>query len=229
MGGFGICSRFTGEITLSIRTVVAAITAAAIALSLSPVFGSLPAHAAPVVEIRARTVIDLHPIVRTQGGIIISGQVTDRASPQPVPFAAVIIDLDGFPTAVVADEQGRFRIELPTEEGRHTIAVRFPGDRYFDSSTENLENFDVANEPLDLRVSANPIDQQTWEITVRTSSAGQPVSVSINLWGGDLTATELTRFGMVTTDLRGRAGQRVVLESAGHDLDETTTDDKGSC
>ena len=178
-------------------------------------FASEKAHAAPTIEVRARTIIDLQPILRTQSGIVISGRVTDRATPEPVPNAVVVIELDGQMNTVTADSTGRFELDLPASQGQHTLAVSFPGDRYFDPTVETLENFDVTNEPLDLQISANMIAETRWEISVRASSVGQPAQIEVNLWGGDLTASELKRFGKLTTDARGRATQTLTREQLG--------------
>ena len=180
------------------------------------------ASAAPQVEVRARTVVQLKPILRTRSGITVSGTVTDRASPEPIPNAPILITIDGEIYTALTDDFGRFELRIPAEEGVYDIIVSYPGDRYLDPSGQTLERFDVSNKPLELSLTANAIkdnavednavEDNRWELVVRAQSAMRGADVSVVLWGGDTTAPELAKLGELVTDERGRA--RLVLTRA---------------
>jgi hypothetical protein len=179
-----------------------------LALTIAAAIG--PADAAPIVEVRARTSIQLDPISRVPGGIRISGRVTDLASPEPIANATVEIRFDGAVYYVRTGDDGRFAVDdIPASEGRHDVEVAVSPTDQYDASTETLRDFDVSKEPLQLDLSAQLVGDDDIEIVLRASSAGLPAELRTALWAGDLDDPELKRLGDLRTDSRGRATLKI--------------------
>jgi hypothetical protein len=174
------------------------------------------AAAAPTVEVRARTVIELDPIKRTGDGVIIAGRLTDRSTPEPVTRARVHIRLDADQTTVQTDSLGWFAVLLEAGEGSHDLEVSFAGDAQYDPATEELRDFDVADEPLDLTLAARALDGGGAELTLHASSGGSPVGVRTVLYLGDVADLSLRRApAALVTDASGRGIARVSREDLG--------------
>lgn len=175
------------------------------------------AEAAPTVQVRARTAITLDPIKRVIGGITVSGQVTDLASPEPIANATVELRLDGAVYYARTDDEGRFEIEnIAADEGRHDVSVKVSATDQYDASVERLPGFDVRDEPLQLDLSAQLIGKDLVRLVLRASSAGGPAQIRAALWVGDLADPELRRLGDLVTDARGRATLEITRASIGN-------------
>jgi hypothetical protein len=90
----------------------------------------------PVLEVRARTRIDLEAIQRVPGGILVRGALMDAGLDEPIPGRPVALDASGpngwfHQIAEPTHADGRFRWKVPAPIGQITIRLAsMAGDHY---------------------------------------------------------------------------------------------------
>lgn len=183
--------------------------------SISVLLGIVPevVARAPVVTIKARTVIRVDPPSRTGFGAVISGVVEDAASGEPVPKVRLLIKVGDELAAATTGEDGAFRVDLGIPTGRHDLQIDYEGDRSYTPAHYELLDFELDRQLVSLAVSASPLPNtdsaapdgppSAYEIVVRAAADNQPVVVvaelSIETGGG-----AAARLGPLLTDAMGR-------------------------
>jgi hypothetical protein len=183
---------------------VAATIAIALGLGMSP-----NASAAPVVDVRARTAIELDPIRRDFDGITVRGRVVDKFSRAPIPWVSVELHLDQFVRSTSADSSGGFTATFAVTVGRHDLSVEFRGDLHHESSRFEILGFDVSKNPLSLAltlsrgVASYGEDDLTARIMATSDFGGValPIAVLVGPEGAD--ERDLVQVGLVRTGESG--------------------------
>jgi hypothetical protein len=167
------------------------------------------AAAAPVIDVRARTAIEIDPIRRDFDGITVRGRVVDKFSRAPVPWVSVELRLDQFARSTSADSSGGFTATFAVTAGKHDLSVEFRGDLHHESSRFEILGFDVSKNPLSLGltlsrgVASYGEDDVTARVTASSDFGGVvlPIAVLVGPEGAD--ERDLTQVGVVRTDEAG--------------------------
>lgn len=165
------------------RTAGWAIVAAAFALVLA----APPARAAPQVVIKARTAIEVDPVRRDAGGIVVRGRVVDKFSRAPIGWVGLQVALDTLVRNVATDSAGHFEARFQVTTGRHDLIVTFDGDLRHDPSRFEMLGFDVTKNPLSLNlalsraVASYGADTVELFITSETDFGGVPLPIQLTL------------------------------------------------
>lgn len=167
------------------------------------------AAAAPVVDVRARTAIEIDPIRRDFDGITVRGRVVDKFSRAPVPWVSVELRLDQYVRSTSADSSGGFTATFAVTAGRHDLTVEFRGDLHHESSRFEILGFDVSKNPLSLGltlsrgVASYGEDDVTAQVTASSDFGGValPIAVLVGPEGAD--ERDLVPVGVVRTDEAG--------------------------
>lgn len=104
-------------------------------LAAAVILGAVaPATAAPIVQIKSRTRIELSPPSRTATGAVVSGRVVDEATGAGVPGVSVAVTLgdSDAPRHLTTGDDGDFAVELSRPA---TVTVRFPGGPHYADTT----------------------------------------------------------------------------------------------
>lgn len=183
-----------------------------------------PAHAAPLVQVRSRSHLELTEAHRSGDAFLISGRLLDDATTGGIPEEAVHLTLR--PRAMAGERSSLVDLDLPTGEGGGfelripsgtlsatpdgvTLELSFAGGRGYLAAPRLVTLVSVARGSLDLALDAPPaIDLSAGALTVtlRASEGGAPRDVEIGLYGdGDQLV------GSALTGPRGEATSRVPL------------------
>jgi hypothetical protein len=121
------------------RTGVYKISVAATLCALA-----LPAHAAPQIEIKARTALSLTRVhVAEVGRVDVRGQLLDKLTNLGIGSQAVHIVLGDREATAITRPDGSFSAALPAEPGPVRVTLRFGGDR----SLDRAESMEVVTDP----------------------------------------------------------------------------------
>jgi hypothetical protein len=166
-----------------------------------------PAHAAPIVQVKARSSVQLDPVRRVPGGIEVRGRLIDRSVRGPILWASLTVRLDDRIVNSVTDEDGEFAQHFPIIEGAHSVTVSYAGDRTYAGSTASIEGFDVNKEPVTLTVKTQreiATGGGELPVIVRAKSLHGPVAITATVLFGDAGAQMLDPVGTVSTNDSGR-------------------------
>ncbi len=182
------------------------------------------AHAAPLVDVRARTRITVESVERTGSGVHVRGQLIDAGTGEGVAARDVIVDVaTGGSSAshpVTTGRSGGFDLYLAElEAGRHQVAARFAGDEIYGTAEFDARAFDVDRAQLVLSVNVPQAIDATVpvvEATITASSGEGPERVHVTLRAGDASGPGALRaVGDVTTDADGVGRLEIPREKLG--------------
>lgn len=191
----------------------AAISRPAAGLVLLAVLAGAPistAGAAPVVTIKARTAVSLDPVRSGHGGAVVRGQLVDRFTRDPVPYARLDITVDYMSRSAWTDHDGFFSVTFDLLPGTHDLVVEYEGDHHFTSTRFEMRGFDVAKEPLEMSVrteGTSTITDEHIKVVVKAWTASGGTRVPVDVYVGDADADDdaLLRLDRHMTDESGRA------------------------
>lgn len=97
------------------------------------------ARAAPLVQVKSRTRIELLPPVRTVTGTTIEGRVIDEATRAGIPGIDVVVSTgQAGETELSTDEDGSFAFELAPGKDPREVAVSFAGGRRYEPASVKI-------------------------------------------------------------------------------------------
>jgi len=131
--------------------------------------------AAPRVEVRARTTIELDSVRRVADGIMVLGRVVDANTGSPLPMAEVEVRAAELVDRVVTDGNGQFAAAFAVGDERIDISVRAFGNG-LGESIASLPAFEVSKRPLELTLSIGPVTTTEVTVVLRASSEGEPIA-----------------------------------------------------
>jgi hypothetical protein len=186
-------------------------------LVLAAVLATVPlaaAQAAPVVTVKARTAISLDPVRSGYGGAVVRGQLVDRFTRDPVPFARLEVTVDYQTRNAWTDDEGFFSATFDLLPGTHDLVVEYAGDTHYTSATFEMKGFDVAKEPLEMSVRTEgtaDITDEAIDVVVKawTPSGGTRVPVDVYVGDAEADDDDLIHLGRHMTDHSGRASIEV--------------------
>lgn len=132
------------------------------------------ALAAPRLEVKARTAIELDTVLRIEGGVVVRGRVVDANSGEPIGRAEVDLQLAGLSEQTITNDEGAFSVPFAVSRETLDISVRAFGPALGESRTE-LTGLAVKNRPLALTLTIGPITTTEVIAVVRASSDGAEV------------------------------------------------------
>jgi len=133
------------------------------------------ADAAPRLDVRARSTIELDSVRRVEGGIMVMGRVVDANSGAPLAMAQVEVSAGELIDRVSTDTAGQFAALFAVGDQRLDISVRAFGSGLGESVTA-LPAFEVSKQPLELTLSVGPVTTTEVTVVLRASSEGRPVA-----------------------------------------------------
>jgi Carboxypeptidase regulatory-like domain len=175
------------------------------------------ATAAPVVTVKAKTVLEVEGVFPApDGGVRLKGRLKDKDLGVGIPRQTVRINLtiDGQRQRFTArtDEHGHFTLDLPgVEQQRFNVAMEFSGAKTYAAARPPAQDLDISKKTPVLRISAPAELESTARripIELRTTVEGQPTSLQLQLKAGRGTTA-------VRTDGVGKAKIEVSTESLG--------------
>jgi hypothetical protein len=178
------------------------------------------AHAAPTIDVRARTRVGIDAAVRGAAGVHVRGSLVDALTGAGVSGRRVILSVDGHDVgAAVVNADGRFDVRLDLPTGVHDLAARFAGDDTYGETSAVPRPFDVdkAALALDVRVDL-PAEANAPVLTAHllAGSSEGPEAVTLAVRAGDAADPGTLRpVGEVRTNERGEASLDIPRERLG--------------
>jgi hypothetical protein len=165
------------------RLVTVALAVAALAAAAS---------AGPEILIHAKTQLSFDGIRRDySGGITAIGSLKDKLTGDGIPDARVVVRVNGEAYEAFTDESGTFWVTLPNLTGKQDLSLSFTGGTLLDPSELTVTGVEVDKQRLELSLTPTPINGGV-SVLISASSAGQPVSVRLKLYGGAADADPAT-------------------------------------
>lgn len=165
------------------------------------------AHAAPVVQIKARTDVKLLPLTHHEDGVVVRGEVLEQVTGRPVASSWVTVTMNRRPRQVRTDENGLFELTFEGARDRYDISAVFQDTDEYAGSKAELSGVDVEKQNLriDMRVDATAQSQDTIELTIEAKTeqdVGAQIEADLHVGPND---DELRYLAKVRTDMRGIA------------------------
>jgi len=194
------------------RLVIWGFAAAAITLVHLPT-GMPKASAAPVITIKARSDMQLEPILRSGSRIIIRGRISDRASGDAIERVRVWVYFDSTRRTSISDENGKFEVRFPAGSGKHDLTVSFTGDARHSPVSVEIRGFDASKNPLTLTLDVPtevPYPPKKLQAQVTAKSNATPIKLTASVvlssvGGGPASAGIKRQLPKVSTDDKGQA------------------------
>ncbi len=166
-----------------------------------------PAVAAPTVQVRARTDVQIKPIRRRNDGLLVVGGVmVERASGQGVGGLGVTVDVAGITYDAVTAQDGSFAVVAAASDVPVDVDIRFEGDDRFDPAHHLERGMDPSKMAVDLSVE------------VQTTSTGALVTADARADGVRAELPVTLRFSGDTpephVDIEGTTGKPVMVKRA---------------
>lgn len=166
-----------------------------------------PAVAAPTVQVRARTDIQIRPVRRRNDGMLVLGGVMiERASGQGVGGLGVQVEVAGVTYDAVTAQDGSFTIVAEPSDVPVDVEIRFEGDDRFDPARHLERGMDPSKMAVDLSVE------------VQTTSTGAVVTADARADGVRAELPVTLRFTGDTpephVDIEGTTGKPVMVKRA---------------
>ncbi len=164
-------------------------------------------HAAPVVQIKARTDVKLLPLAQDEDGVIVRGEVLEQVTGRPVASSLVTVTMNQRRQQVRTDENGVFEHTFEGTRDRYDISAVFQDTDEYAGSKAELSGVDVQKQNLTIEMRVDPTaqSQDTVELTIeaRTEQAvGASISADLHVGQDD---DELRYLAKIRTDTRGIA------------------------
>ncbi len=158
-----------------------------------------PGHAAPTIDIKARTQLSLDRVRRRPDGLAeITGHLHDQLTGTGIPRQSVRIAVAGTQSAATTDENGRFTQTLPIPPGPQTFDLSYAGAASLDSSEySTLTDPSRAQVSLTLAVSDAPGGAS---VVVSATVDDVPTPMVVDLAVGAPTDATLTPIAKQPTD-----------------------------
>jgi hypothetical protein len=173
-----------------------------------------PAWAGPIVNVRARTRIEVDSLGKSG----VRGHLYEAGSNAPLAGLSVAVSVDGRELVTSTNPNGGFRAVIALDPGPHTVSARFLGDAEYEASEVQDFRADVGKEtpaitltlPSELE-AGRPLEGAV-EVTVGRDHL--PLAVTLTLSVGPATG-QLLQVGTVSTDDAGRAALSIPAERLG--------------
>jgi hypothetical protein len=134
-----------------------------------------PASAAPIVELKSHSKLQLDGVRRDGEMVIVTGRLYDPQTSLGLADSAVEIVVAGVPVTVETDADGRFAVAVSAPPGQQTIEMKFSGNGSLDEAALT-EVADPELSPVSLSFEARPTPTGV-ELTV-TAQSGPSTSGS---------------------------------------------------
>lgn len=178
--------------------------------------GPREAGAAPVIQVRARTRVEIDRVfAATEGVAQVRGRLIDQLAGTGLTGLTVDLEIDGQEHLATTDGRGEFRASFEVGPGDHALRARFLGDEEYQASEIDYR-FELGREtPLITIGQADEVEAGaplvlTVVVTVAGEPAVLPLFVAIGPAGGAL--VEVAR---ESTDVGGVAKLRVAPADLG--------------
>ena len=168
---------------------------------------ALPAAAAPVVTIRARTRVVIDGVARIGDHVQVRGTLTDAATGEPVSGEQVRVEAGGETAVGTTRNDGTFFAHLPLAEGEFEFVASYQ-DSDFQGGSEARQVSTVGKGRLQLRLDLPPEVEASDEaapLTIAAESEGNPVAVTVEVATADGAAGVARGVARVDTGPDGRA------------------------
>lgn len=196
--------------------------AAAIGVVIGMLAGTLAgplgaAHAAPVVQIKARTDVKLLPLTHHEEGVVVRGEVLEQVTGRPLASSWVTVTMNRRARQVRTDENGVFELTFESTGDRYDISAVFEDTEAYAGSKAELSGVDVEKQNLSIamRVDASAQSQNIVELTIEARTeqdVGAAIAADLHVGPTD---DELRYLAKVRTDTRGIATYSLEREALG--------------
>lgn len=164
-------------------------------------------HAAPVVQIKARTDVKLLPLAQDEDGVVVRGEVLEQVTGRPIASSWVTVTMNQRTRQVRTDENGVFELAFEGTRDRYDISAVFQDTEAYAGSKAELSGVDVQKQNLRIamRVEAAAQSQDSIELTIEARTeqgVGAPISADLHAGQDD---DELRYLAKIRTDSRGIA------------------------
>ncbi len=143
-----------------------------------------PVFSAPTVLVRDRVDIQLEPIRRQKQAAVIAGTIVERSTGKGVFDEYLIIQIDDEVVRVRTTSVGKFSYTSSIPDGSHVLNINFEGTDTLDPASLFIASFDFSKNPILVALSHPSETKDTndsFDVTVTTSSLGAPASVPVSL------------------------------------------------